>query len=101
MNELVQHLITEISSHFSHVFGTGKFGNHFSAFETTSKCLPEVCPCSTTSAGGCLKWQLVARNSLENLLVEHDVNRRVGLPAAGSGADQHGGCSRAEASSST
>ena len=27
---------------------------------------------SVTSAGGCLKWQLVARNCLENLLVEHD-----------------------------
>lgn len=29
----------------------------------------------TTLAGGCLKWQLVARNCLENLLVEHDVFR--------------------------
>ena len=27
----------------------------------------------TTLAGGRLKWQLVARNCLENLLVEHDV----------------------------
>ena len=34
-----------------------------------------LCLTLTTSAGGCLKWQLVARNCLKNLLVEHDVFR--------------------------